>query len=398
MLTCRDPFLYLLGNREAIRKVCSSRWSLWVGIVFIATAVVARNYDHAAIHLSPKRMAMPYVMALVSSCWIFLVLWSALREGRLQGRVPFSHQYRSFLGAFVMTAPLAWLYAIPVERWMDPVSAVWANVSLLAAVALWRVLLIARVTSVICEQGFGRCLIFVSAPASLEFFVAGVVTSVFSLEGIATAMAGVHLEPSPAVVAAQRAAGMATQIAFGILVLSSILYIGREKYARAGFPAVAKDTLPWALLVGAVLVFGAAIRLARPMQRAETHWHILQRHLTNGRYAEALDYLEAMGPDGFPQGRVIPLDPMRYDAVWRLPQLLHEIDASRANWLVEASKEHTLTLMRRVVEFYHPEYLLELTESLATIPGGREFIQAHRADWERFENGLQVLRELELVD
>ena len=48
-----------------------------------------------------------------------------------------------------MTAPLAWLYGIPYERFTDPLAATEAKVWTLALVAGWRVLLMTRVLSVV---------------------------------------------------------------------------------------------------------------------------------------------------------------------------------------------------------------------------------------------------------
>lgn len=48
-----------------------------------------------------------------------------------------------------MTAPLAWLYAIPYERFLSPVDAVYANARTLLLVSAWRVLLMARVMQVL---------------------------------------------------------------------------------------------------------------------------------------------------------------------------------------------------------------------------------------------------------
>ena len=48
-----------------------------------------------------------------------------------------------------MTAPLAWLYAIPYERFLSPVGATRANLWTLGLVAAWRVLLIIRVLVVL---------------------------------------------------------------------------------------------------------------------------------------------------------------------------------------------------------------------------------------------------------
>jgi len=57
--------------------------------------------------------------------------------------------YRCFLGLFWMTAPLAWLYAIPYERFLPAGQATAANLWTLGLVAAWRVVLISRVFSVL---------------------------------------------------------------------------------------------------------------------------------------------------------------------------------------------------------------------------------------------------------
>src|SRR5690606_14448526 len=53
-----------------------------------------------------------------------------------------------------MTALLAWLYALPVENFLDSADAVRVNLSLLALVSLWRVLLITRATVVLLGASF----------------------------------------------------------------------------------------------------------------------------------------------------------------------------------------------------------------------------------------------------
>lgn len=57
--------------------------------------------------------------------------------------------YVSWMGLFWMTAPMAWLYAIPYERWMSPEAAISCNLWTLAFVASWRVVLMTRVVAVV---------------------------------------------------------------------------------------------------------------------------------------------------------------------------------------------------------------------------------------------------------
>ena len=56
---------------------------------------------------------------------------------------PRNWRYRSVLLFVALTSPLAWLYAIPVERFLSMRSAQLANFYFLAVVAAWRVALLA---------------------------------------------------------------------------------------------------------------------------------------------------------------------------------------------------------------------------------------------------------------
>ena len=48
-----------------------------------------------------------------------------------------------------MTAPLAWIYAIPVERFLGAYEATQANLWMLGIVSVWRIVLMIRVVSVL---------------------------------------------------------------------------------------------------------------------------------------------------------------------------------------------------------------------------------------------------------
>ena len=96
----------------------------------------------------PWYLIIPLAASLISSFLLFCVLYVPSRIAGTTG-LPFFGTYRAFLGLFWMTAPLAWLYAIPYERLFDPVSAVYANVWTLALVSIWRVMLMVRVAIVL---------------------------------------------------------------------------------------------------------------------------------------------------------------------------------------------------------------------------------------------------------
>lgn len=143
---------YLLGSREAILRVAASPQSLGVGALLVLSAGLAREYDGEDLLHEPWHALRPLGVSLVSGTLLFLIVHGAalLRRRRSEGTPPgFGRAYRSFLGLFWMTAPMAWLYALPFERFMSPVDAIAANLWMLALVSVWRVALMTRVVAVI---------------------------------------------------------------------------------------------------------------------------------------------------------------------------------------------------------------------------------------------------------
>ena len=66
-----------------------------------------------------------------------------------------------------MTAPLAWLYAIPYERFLSPLDAVRANLITLGFVSVWRVALMIRVLVVVLNMGGALAFFTVMTVADL---------------------------------------------------------------------------------------------------------------------------------------------------------------------------------------------------------------------------------------
>lgn len=76
--------------------------------------------------------SLAYVLVLAALLWLLCL---PLR--------PRNWRYRNVLLFVTLTSPLAWLYAIPVERFLTMDAAQDANVAFLAVVATWRVALLA---------------------------------------------------------------------------------------------------------------------------------------------------------------------------------------------------------------------------------------------------------------
>ena len=137
---------YLIGDRAAIQEIAGSRRALWVGLVFVVSAGLAREYDGEDLLHEPWYALIPLAASLVSSFILFLLCFAKVMASD-PARPPFFSAYRSFLTLFWMTAPLAWLYAIPYERFLSPYDAMRANLLSLGLVAAWRVALMCRVVT-----------------------------------------------------------------------------------------------------------------------------------------------------------------------------------------------------------------------------------------------------------
>lgn len=176
-----DLPMYLVGSRGAILRIAASRWALVVGAMLVFSGSLARNYDGSYLAKEWDVLLHGVVVSLGNSFILFSLMFIATRmrsenntssptidesvpiietnfsvfggrdEPGVQTVSPrsFWSGYLSFLGLFWMSAPMAWLYGIPYERWFTPVEAVQANLNTLTAVSIWRVALMTRVLSVI---------------------------------------------------------------------------------------------------------------------------------------------------------------------------------------------------------------------------------------------------------
>lgn len=113
-----------LGSRDA-----------GVGVVCAWIAGMGRYWDHPTAGPAQKSAlgSVVYVFALSALLWLLLL---PLRTNR--------QKYVTILANVSLTAPLAWLYALPVERWFDIGTAISMNLWFLAIVAFWRVCLLGR--------------------------------------------------------------------------------------------------------------------------------------------------------------------------------------------------------------------------------------------------------------
>lgn len=224
-----DFLAFLFGSRAAILRLASSRATLGLGFLLVLSAGVARHYDHASLLEDFRWLYGPLAVSLVSSLLVFLAVFVGLR---LASKAGFWTQYREFLGLFWMTAPVAWLYAIPVEHWFEPIAAAKWNLLFLAMVSGWRVLLISRTVSVITNSRFGVSLFFVLIPASLEMAAA---TFLIRLNyNVVSTMSGAEVRPDMQLMA--HAADIVRTGSLVVLGSALAAVVARRIYGRSGRP------------------------------------------------------------------------------------------------------------------------------------------------------------------
>ncbi|GDY23995.1 hypothetical protein LBMAG56_53420 [Verrucomicrobiota bacterium] len=280
---------FQFGEAKAIREIAESRSAAGVGVVLVFTAAIARNYDQKFLLESPWIIG-PLVVSLISAFFIYAFirgccLWVIYPKGEPVG---FWSQFRRFLPLFWMTAPLAWLYAIPVERFLDPLASAKANLALLAVVALWRVVLLARVLSVLHGVAWPLMLLWVIAPACVEVMAISMFGGPMLERKIMAGMAGIQLPPEELFMI--RAAKFAANGAFIVGAVAFLGALGLQQWPqlRRGLearplPAPAIGGGPWKALAAVVVVW---IAVAIFPQRE------VWRHFQLERLIEAKDYRE----------------------------------------------------------------------------------------------------------
>src|SRR5205823_5833984 len=114
-------FKYLIGKRSAIEEIASNRSSLTIGFLFCVSAALARHYDGKYFWREPWFLLAPAGASILISAILFLAIYldTSLKARQILPNI--WSCYLSFLGLYWMTAPLAWLYGIPYERFFSEV-------------------------------------------------------------------------------------------------------------------------------------------------------------------------------------------------------------------------------------------------------------------------------------
>ena len=373
------------------------RGAFWAGVALVLLTGIARNYDQTFIVESPVLWLFgPLLFSFVSGSWLYFVVYGlfARREMVDAGgvRPKFWSGWRSFMGLFWLTAPIAWLYAIPVERFTDSFAAVKLNLTLLALVSLWRVLLMARVMQVITSAPLMMTMAWVLFAAALEVCVVYVFDG--GIGGIArsimVAMGGMRNSPEEEMLLS--AMGTAFSVALCTVPISLIIASGwRPRRPLGALPQPQLGPMPWRTLA-AWAAFWVAVAIVPQRELANTV--TVERLLAEGRGRAALDFLASHQPLDFAPARMLPPRPYERNIFLELPPLFGAVLPSDPDWV----RAHLMQRLELMQIHYGPDEWHRLSYEAASQEQKTQFM-ADRIRWMGPEAGgfLQLLDGLERI-
>jgi hypothetical protein len=367
---------YLCGDARAIHSVATSSVAIPVGAVLVLLTGIARNYDQSYWRESPFWLIGPLLFSFFSGSFLFVAVYQTyVRRHLPPGPLPpTARQYHSFMGLFWMTAPIAWLYAIPVERFFDSYAAAQANLTLLAIVSLWRVLLMARVVSVLNGAHFLWSLGWVLVGAALEVVMVVFCGGPASSKGLLAAMGGMRNAPEEdLMLRALSTAWMGAWLVLAVVLIA--LAVKRcTEYTRP-FPELTKDKFPWLMLAGLALAWTLiALGPQREQQRFTAHAKLVGA----GSYSNALAYLAQHQPGDFPKGRRLEPNPYEYRVWEQLPPTIALLSTNTPPWIRELYRGHlSATLKHGSLNFRDAADVSRMVTALEQIPEGREWVRTN---------------------
>jgi hypothetical protein len=290
---------YYVGSRKAILRIAATPGASWLGLVFVFSAGFAREYDGEDLLAQPWHLLLPLAASLVLSFALYcllmpLVRWKGARQGTFWGN------YWVFLRLFWMTAPIAWIYAIPVQEFLSAGDATRANLWMLAIVSLWRVVLMARVVSVTYNahpvSAAMPVLLFANTVALVALWLAPL--PVFSIMG------GIRLTESETVIQ-----GTAFVVGFFGTILWPMWLIGLgvafgvgKRTWKVAVPASELSNRVsrglWALAAGSIFLWVFVLPFTQPKQQLRNR---IEVSLRGGRIPTAIALMSEHEPTDFPR-------------------------------------------------------------------------------------------------
>ncbi len=290
---------YLIGDRAAILSLGADRSTPLVGALLVLSAGLARSYHTADLLDQPWRLLTPFAVSSAMAVVLLLTTYVGPRAGPVdKSRHEASSLPRrllSLVGLFWMTAPLAWLYGIPYERFADPLSAMQAKVWTLALVAGWRVVLMTRVLSVVTGRSAVATFFHVMLLADGMVFIGLSVAKLPLIQimgGIQLTDAERYLEGIVVLTA------VAALYSFPVWLIGAIVaFFCPRRWNIAAPGRRGGSRTVWLVAAGSVAAGLLALPWTQPEQRLATRAESLLR---GGRVGQALAMMSAHRRSEFP--------------------------------------------------------------------------------------------------
>jgi len=367
---------FLLGQATAIREVAGNRAALWTGIVLVLVTAIARNYDQNYVLESPLWLFGPLIFSFFSGSFLYGILIRGFAQRRFDQDA--KAQWPSFMALFWMTAPIAWLYAIPVERFLNSYQAAQANLTLLGIVSVWRVLLMSRAMAVSLEVSFFRALGWVLIAASLEIIIVvfiGALTSGALGRRILASMMGMRNAPEEILLSSV----LSSVWTYSWIVLATtIIAINVFKsYGPAKpLPRLVPARMPWIFLA---LISVAWICIALPPQKEQQRFVTHAEFLKREDYAGALKYLASHEARDFPPSRRLEPNPYEFQ-VWNdLPPTIALLNSNTPPWIRQKYLSHlTATLSHYYSRYESLTNVAAMYAAVENLPEGREWVLSNQ--------------------
>ncbi len=343
---------FLLGIRGSIERLLQSRQSLALAALLVFTASLAREYDAISLAHKPWDLLGSFGASVILCTILYLMvqgsLWIAGRR-----EMPRIHHYKIFLTGYWLTAPLAWLYAFPVETMASEIESLRFNLTALSIVSIWRVLLFSRVVSIIYAIAFWRSLVWVLIPcmAIAFYFLVSAILPMVSIMG------GIRMTETQAMLYAYQnnVASIIFFAALPVLVLFAYSELLPSRHEQCLSITTNSNRIAgklWAIPVLVLVLLGVGCSIFQPrLWRAE----VVNRLLVAGEFAEAVAQLERQGREQFPEAWQPP--PNFSDAENGRPLMLammHSLHEQQASiWINDLLLDHGDEIILRQAGWPH---------------------------------------------
>lgn len=360
---------FLVGDAAAIHRLGATPRLWLVGLLLAFGAGLAREYDAEDLTREPWHLLIAPAASLVAATVLWLLVqlcglghWQRPTDSQHAPAARWAPStFLPFLGLFWLTAPLAWLYGIPYERFLSSYDAALANLWTFKLVAAWRVALMIRVLCVLWGVPWwlssATVLLFADAAMLIAFSWVPVPIFVF--------MGGIRLDPTDDLIAGNAfAAQVWGTLALVPLILFWLGSVTRRGERWASMPSAQSVRLHALAVLGALACLGWCLCLAFTQPEQRLRWSVEQA-MVDGDFATGLALMERHHPHDPPphwdppprtayaQPRPDPLAVLMHMTTSEIPERLqflyeHKLYAWDFGHLHDERKPGVVTLLERL--------------------------------------------------